>query len=304
MKNLIVIDTPDNNWYEIFADQINNEELNVEQSTWEDSYVTSYTDGAYVELYPAKDPISGTKQNQKRMVKPDFLLIRNLVVSWVPDCDYRNMLYGLMYANIPAINSLKSIYMCLERPLLFSGLKRIKTKLGDKFPLIDQTYYSYHAQMIITPPFPIVTKVGNAHAGMGKMRVTTNDDLDDLKSIIGLNKHYVTAEPYYENAEYDIRIKKIGNHYRAYKRTAYNWKRNVGGALLEEIPVTSEYKLWVDECSKLFGGLDILALDALHLDDGTDIIIELNDTAMGLNPEHKIEDMGHIKNIVLQKMGD
>ena len=302
MKNLLIIDTPDNNWFKIFENQINSEEIHVEQSTWWDSYCTTYSDGAYVELFPAEDFIPGSNQHTKRMIKPDFVLIRNLVDSWSPSYNYKNMLLGLMYANLPAVNSLESIYMCMERPLLFSGLKQIKSKLGDKFPLIDQTYYSFHAQMIITPEFPIVTKIGNAHAGMGKMRLTTNDDLDDLKSIIGLTDHYITAEKFHGNTEYDIRIKKIGPHYRAYKRTSFSWKGNVGGAIMEEIPMTSEYKLWVDECSKLFGGLDLLALDAIHLDDGRELIIELNDTAMGLFPDHKQEDMGHIRDVVLEKM--
>ena len=302
MKNLLIIDTPDNNWHTIFEDEINAENIRLEQATWWNTYLTTYSDGAYVELFPSAHDIVLPGQEKRRMIRPDFVLVRNLVESFPPNYNYRNLLYGLMYANLPAMNSLHSIYMCLERPLVFGGLMEIKKRLGDSFPLIDQTYYSSYPQMIITPDFPIVVKVGNAHAGMGKMRVSTNDDLDDLKSIIGLGNHYITAEKFYETAEYDIRIKKIGNHYRAYKRTAFNWKRNVGGALLEDIPIKAEYKLWADECSKLFGGLDMLALDVVHLADGQDIIIELNDTAMGLNPEHKQEDMTHMKELVLEKM--
>ena len=46
---------------------------------------------------------------------------------------------------------------------------------------------------------------------------------------IALNKNYVTGEPFYEG-EYDLRIQKIGNHYRCFKRMAMgsNWKTNTG----------------------------------------------------------------------------
>lgn len=73
-----------------------------------------------------------------------------------------------------------------------------------------------------------------------------------------------------------MRIQKIGNHYRAFQRKSPNWKGkeqnskilkvqgNVGNmSVLEDLEMNDRYKLWIDECSKLFGGLSICALDLL-----------------------------------------
>ncbi|MFX0095498.1 MAG: hypothetical protein ACFFBD_27425, partial [Candidatus Hodarchaeota archaeon] len=123
----------------------------------------------------------------------------------------------------------------------------------------------------------------------------------DFSTIVALHSDYVTTEPFIEN-DYDLRIQKIGTHYRAFKRTSFAWKKNVGGAIVEDIPITENYKLWADECSRFFGGLDILAVDAIHSVDEKEYILELNDTAIGLLPAYEKEDMKNIGDLVLQKM--
>ena len=35
------------------------------------------------------------------------------------------------------------------------------------------------------------------------------------------------------------------------------------------------FQLWVDECAKLFGGLDIAAVKAIRARDGTEYIVEV-----------------------------
>jgi synapsin len=39
-------------------------------------------------------------------------------------------------------------------------------------------------------------------------------------------------------------------------------------SVIEDIPVTDMYKMWVDECAQAMGGLDICSLDFLHSKDG------------------------------------
>jgi len=37
------------------------------------------------------------------------------------------------------------------------------------------------------------------------------------------------------------------------------------------------YRLWADECSQLFGGLDVLAIQAVQAKDGREYIIDVSD---------------------------
>ncbi len=52
----------------------------------------------------------------------------------------------------------------------------------------------------------------------------------------------------------------------------------------------------------MFGGLDILSLDAVIDENGKHTILEVNDTATGLHPEHEEEDTAYIRDLVVQRM--
>ena len=67
-----------------------------------------------------------------------------------------------------SINSLYSIYCCLERPIIYGALldlqARVKASEGgseDLLPLIEQVYYPTYRDMQFTPSYPIVVKAGS-----------------------------------------------------------------------------------------------------------------------------------------------
>lgn len=53
---------------------------------------------------------------------------------------------------------------------------------------------------------------------------------------------------------------------------------------------------------KICGGLDVFAIDVLHGKDGKDYILEMNDTANGLDFRYEKEDLQSIKEVVIEKM--
>eukprot|EP01126_Amoeba_proteus_P048057 TRINITY_DN5536_c0_g2_i4.p1 TRINITY_DN5536_c0_g2~~TRINITY_DN5536_c0_g2_i4.p1 ORF type:complete len:304 (-),score=44.76 TRINITY_DN5536_c0_g2_i4:666-1577(-) len=283
-KTLLVIECQSSiNWYKIF-DQLVLEDgtkITVEQATWDDIMPVSYHDsGVLCTIRGTKpNPHPGTSYGNDRTVIVHFVLLRS-VTRGTKGQDSRNKLWTLMHGNLPSVNSLMSAYICLEKPTVYSALKGICTKLGwDAFPLIPQNFYSHHRNMHITPKFPFVAKIGGHHAGYGKMKIENSAQYSDFCSLMAIHGDYVTLEEYID-WDFDIRIQKIGPHYRAFQRKSPFWKGNVGNmAILEDLEMTERYKIMVDECAKLWGGLDICALDLVHCkNSGLEYILELNDT--------------------------
>eukprot|EP00008_Paramoeba_atlantica_P002359 CAMPEP_0201502760 /NCGR_PEP_ID=MMETSP0151_2-20130828/84310_1 /ASSEMBLY_ACC=CAM_ASM_000257 /TAXON_ID=200890 /ORGANISM="Paramoeba atlantica, Strain 621/1 / CCAP 1560/9" /LENGTH=129 /DNA_ID=CAMNT_0047896383 /DNA_START=666 /DNA_END=1055 /DNA_ORIENTATION=+ len=114
---------------------------------------------------------------------------------------------------------------------------------------------------------------------------------------------YATVEPFIKYA-YGIRVQKVGPSVTVLKKhfTGSGWKSQFGGASLEIIPVTDYYQRWADEAATAFGGIELLAIDAVVDHDDNHFIIELNGSAIGILTEIWEEQSAIIANMVKDRM--
>jgi len=309
---LLVLQADDYDWPSIFKDARleDGRKIQVVQTGWKEIHVhadTYSSSGLRVEVRSlAKSAKAQDKPEDSRNlnISPDFVLVRNECKT--PDFDGKGLLNGFLFYDVPTVNSLESILMNCERPAMQGQLHRISRRLGAQaFPVMDQHFASSHRSFMYGYTFPAVVKVGSAHAGVGKMLIQDHHQMSDFRSVLAMMpSETCIAEPFIKGAK-DLRIQKIGGHYRAFERRDISgeWKTNTGTALMEEVEVQDRWRRWADACSEMFGGMDILAVDAIVEEDtDREYILEVNGTSIGLHPDAAEEDNRHIRDLVLQRM--
>jgi synapsin len=115
----------------------------VEQTEWKDLHAEGYFAGkdatratVRCHLRASDNPWPFSSQKEARIVEPDFVLCRNFPSDIHSKAkDIRQQLVALMYGGLPAVNSLESILMCSERPLVHTQLHqaavRVRERLGE-----------------------------------------------------------------------------------------------------------------------------------------------------------------------------
>jgi len=237
-------------------------------------------------------------------LQPDFVLVRNEVAT--PAFDGRSRLNGLLFADLPAVNSLQSILLSCERPAVQGQLLKLQRQLGaEVFPVVPQHFCSSSRSLMYGYTFPAVVKIGSAHAGAGKMKITDHHQMSDFRSVLQMMPdEHCLVEPFIES-QADLRIQKIGSNYRAFRRVSLSgdWKTNTGTSIMDEIECSQRWKTWADAASEMFGGLDILTVDAIVEEgSGKEFILEVNGTSSGLHPDCATEDNLLIKELLLERM--
>eukprot|EP00928_Gymnodinium_smaydae_P038527 TRINITY_DN26560_c0_g1_i1.p1 TRINITY_DN26560_c0_g1~~TRINITY_DN26560_c0_g1_i1.p1 ORF type:complete len:340 (+),score=32.16 TRINITY_DN26560_c0_g1_i1:56-1075(+) len=308
---LLVLQMDDYDWPAIFRGCTLNDgrKIRVIQTGWDQILVhadTYSTSGICVEVQKIAPSASegGDPRCKRITVQPDFLLIRNEVK--MPHFDGRSRLDGFLFADVPSVNSLQSVMTFCSRASVQGQLHRLNRELGtEAFPVVPQHFASSHRALMYGYTFPAVVKVGSAHAGAGKMKIIDHHQMSDFRSVLQMMPdEHCFVEPFI-NGEADLRIQKIGNHYRAFRRfdISGEWKTNTGTSHMELVELEDRWKVWADAAADMFGGLDILTVDAIvERGTGKEFILEVNGTSSGLAPECAAEDNVHIRDLVLQRM--
>ncbi|EGV92937.1 Properdin [Cricetulus griseus] len=120
-------------------------DIKVEQAEFSDLNLVAHANGGFsVDMEVLRNGVKVV-----RSLKPDFVLIRQHAFSMARNGDYRSLVIGLQYAGIPSVNSLHSVYNFCDKPWVFAQMVRLHKKLGtEEFPLIDQTFYPNHKEMV------------------------------------------------------------------------------------------------------------------------------------------------------------
>lgn len=309
LRVLVIVSNRENYYESLGQKTVLGYTIEVDQAPWADIVgLVSFPDSLVAHIRPQKSPLPNSPQDRARSFAPHLVLLRSFVLG-NPDHDWRHLFKALAHQHVRVINSLSSFLFSVEKEIMWGQLRRIQKEKCPTLPLIPQTYYS-SAAVAGFADFPLVLKVGSASQGVGKAVVSSSTAWKDYCSVLemlpksGLG---FTAEPMIE-WESDLRLQKIGAHYRAIRRfksgNSDAWKANDAlGIQEEDVTMELRWKHWLDVLSCELD-MPILGMDLLVSSDGREYLLELNSSSIGFPPRHREEDCTHICEVVLAQAAE
>lgn len=183
---------------------------------------------------------------------------------------HRAVLEMIRLAGVPCVNSADSLLRGFDRLSMSNEMKM----LG--IPQVEQTIATgTNALKLMSPKLPCVIKIGNYHAGYGKMRIETAEQLADARDISFVADDYITVEPFIDY-ERDIRCLVIDENLWAMERRGQTWKANTETISFKIIDVPAEIEKY-SAAARDHLGANVLGLDFLETKDGDFLLLETND---------------------------
>ena len=242
---------------------------------------------------------------------PDCVLIRDRCRQ-VNGEDHTHQLMGFICSRTPCVNTAGAVLNCLDRPVVYSELLDIRNTEGAKdglfrFPLVEQEYFANEAPASIKPSFPVVAKLRTVASGFGKLRASDAQSFAEISSVLALSSQYFTTEESLSVAA-EIYIQWINGTIRCFKRTksssesGFRTWSNWGTLQYEEVDNTKQYRRWAELVSKIFGGLDIFALNVIQTDVGNEYILGIQDSSCPFAPQYQNEDAAQCAALVVARI--
>ena len=243
---------------------------------------------------------------------PDCVLVRDSPRQ-VNGEDHTHQLMGIIASRTPCVNESGAVLNCLDRPVVYSELLGIRNKEGQKdgwkfkFPLVEQEYFANEAPASIKPTYPAVTKMSTVHSGFGKLRAEDDTHFNEIASILALSADYFTTETVHEVVS-EVYIQWINGNVRTFKRIkstadgGFRTWSNWGTVQYQEMDENKQYKKWAELVSKIFGGLDIFALNVVVTASGDEFILGMQDCSCPFAPQYASEDAERCAQLVIERI--
>ena len=323
---VLVLDTSGFKWAKTFAGMKTKDGRPIQcyHSAWHLINVAStshYGGCAVVDmLVDRQEEMGGDHTTEHVRFIPDCVLVRDSPRQ-VNGEDHTHQLMGIIASRTPCVNESGAILNCLDRPVVYSELLNIRNKEGQKdekdgegqkvskfnFPLVEQEYFANEAPASIKPSFPAVTKMSTVHSGFGKLRAEDDTHFSEIASILALSAEYFTTETVHEVAS-EIYIQWINGNVRTFKRIkstadgGFRTWSNWGTVQYQEMDENKQYKKWAELVSKIFGGLDIFALNVVVTASGDEYILGMRDGSCNFAPQYASEDAERCAQLVIERI--